>query len=176
MPQPEPVDRPGARVVLLNGRGEVLLFRIETPPAFWLLPGGALEPGESFEDAARRELVEETGVSGDLVGPCVWTGESLWSLHGRDIFSRERYFLARAPGVPSIDCSGMGGLEQDIVDGHRWWSMEALRRSTDEFSPPELPALAPALVRGAAPRAPVQLAFFDHRRGLGWQTLDDAAV
>lgn len=30
----------------------------------WLAPGGALEPGESFDDAARRECQEETGCIG----------------------------------------------------------------------------------------------------------------
>ena len=32
----------------------------------WSLPKGKLEPGESFEDAARREIEEETGVRVEL--------------------------------------------------------------------------------------------------------------
>jgi len=50
----------GAAVACVDARGRVLLVRHLVSGA-WLLPGGALEPGESPEQAARRELREETG-------------------------------------------------------------------------------------------------------------------
>ena len=62
-------DRPfvGIGVVVLRP-GEVLLVRRGKAPNIgtWTLPGGAQELGEKAEDAARRELLEETGVH---VGP-----------------------------------------------------------------------------------------------------------
>ena len=54
----------GAAVVCVDGMGRVLLVR-HLATGTWLLPGGALEPGESPEDAARRELREETGCEAD---------------------------------------------------------------------------------------------------------------
>ncbi len=64
-------DRPlvGIGVAVLRP-GAVLLVRRGTPPALgqWSLPGGAQHLGETAEDAARRELREETGLTvGDLV-------------------------------------------------------------------------------------------------------------
>jgi 8-oxo-dGTP pyrophosphatase MutT (NUDIX family) len=47
---------------LLDTAGRILLFRFAPGdrPAFWATPGGAVDPGESFKAAARRELLEET--------------------------------------------------------------------------------------------------------------------
>jgi 8-oxo-dGTP pyrophosphatase MutT (NUDIX family) len=49
----------GARAVLLDGN-KVLLVRLTYLPG-WHFPGGGVEPGESAEEAAKRETLEETG-------------------------------------------------------------------------------------------------------------------
>jgi 8-oxo-dGTP diphosphatase len=51
-------------------KGEVLLIRRATPPlqGQWSLPGGRLEPGETAQAAALRELAEETGIKARLLG------------------------------------------------------------------------------------------------------------
>jgi ADP-ribose pyrophosphatase YjhB (NUDIX family) len=62
-------DRPwiGIGVIVFRGE-EVLLVQRGKPPRIgsWSLPGGAQHIGEGAQDAARRELMEETGVE---VGP-----------------------------------------------------------------------------------------------------------
>ena len=58
------IDRPTARLIVLNERDQVLLLRLEgESETFWMPPGGGLKAGESYEQAARRELREETQAS-----------------------------------------------------------------------------------------------------------------
>lgn len=54
------ISRVGAGVVCLRG-GQVLMVR-RRDNGLWDVPGGGLEPGETPEQAARRELSEETGL------------------------------------------------------------------------------------------------------------------
>ena len=66
--EPEPA---GAAVLVWNPRGEVLLVRPSADSGWapgWATPGGMLERGETPEDAAARETMEETGVHVRLVG------------------------------------------------------------------------------------------------------------
>lgn len=43
-------------------------------PGDWVLPKGKVEPGEKLADAARREVLEETGCRAEVVGPA-WFSE-----------------------------------------------------------------------------------------------------
>ena len=51
----------GCGVLVENEKGEVLLQR-RSDTGEWCVPGGALEPGETYTEAATRELYEEVGI------------------------------------------------------------------------------------------------------------------
>ncbi|GJM67831.1 hypothetical protein HMSSN036_00470 [Paenibacillus macerans] len=55
-----PLIMVGACVVVIDG--DFILLERRTDNGMWGLPGGSLEPGESLEQVARRELFEETGL------------------------------------------------------------------------------------------------------------------
>ena len=61
-----PLIKAGAGVLLINGKGEVLLQK-RRDNGTWDIPAGSMELGESFEQCARREVLEESGlVCGEL--------------------------------------------------------------------------------------------------------------
>ena len=62
----DPIILTGAGVILFNDKKEILLGR-RADNGFWAYPAGSMELGESFEECARREVQEETGLlCGDL--------------------------------------------------------------------------------------------------------------
>lgn len=65
----QPCPRAGASAALFR-EGAVLLVERGAPPfeGSWSLPGGAIEPGETAEAAAIRELREETGLGAEIAG------------------------------------------------------------------------------------------------------------
>jgi 8-oxo-dGTP pyrophosphatase MutT (NUDIX family) len=65
-PMDQVVPRRAAGVILVDRRGALLLQlrddRAPVSPDQWSIVGGAVEPGEGALEAARRELLEETGL------------------------------------------------------------------------------------------------------------------
>ena len=61
---------PAVAVLVRNSKDQLLLVKRSVEPAkgTWCLPGGFIEIDESIEDAAVRELEEETGLKGEIEG------------------------------------------------------------------------------------------------------------
>jgi 8-oxo-dGTP pyrophosphatase MutT (NUDIX family) len=134
-----------ARVLLVDRAGRVLLLRGGDPgrPAagtWWFTLGGGIEAGESVEEAASRELLEETGLSAVDVGPVVLEREIEHEFDGVIYDQRETYFLVRVdPFV--LDTSQWSAIEVATVAEYRWWSREKLRSTTERVFPSGLAEL-----------------------------------
>lgn len=77
---------PLGSVVYAERDGKILLLKRAHDAGFggqWFMPGGAVDPGEGPEEAAMRELREESGL--EVVGDLELVGAFLCFLYGRDI-------------------------------------------------------------------------------------------
>jgi ADP-ribose pyrophosphatase YjhB (NUDIX family) len=122
-------DRPivGIGVAVLR-EDAVLLVRRGNPPnaGAWSLPGGGQELGETTEQAARRELLEETGLQ---VGPLHFAAIVDIITPGRDARPRFHYtvidYAAAWQGDPACaggDITEVAWARFDQFDEYQLWS------------------------------------------------------
>ena len=141
-----------ARVVLVDKTGAVLLLSGRDPDVpsareFWFTPGGGAEPGERLEDAARREVHEETGhVVGDL-GPVRWRRETSFTFGGLAFDQDETYFVVPTSRF-EVRPTAWTELEARSVTGWRWWPQSELRSTGAVVYPHELADLLAAAEQG----------------------------
>lgn len=131
--------RPAARIILLDPAGRVLLFRFDPDdrPPFWCTPGGALDPGEAYAVAARRELIEETGLDLDPGPEIARRYVEFTTIEGVPVSADERYFLVRAPS-DAVDTGGHTALEQRVMTRWRWFTPQELAAHDEPYFPEDL--------------------------------------
>ncbi|HZG93190.1 MAG TPA: NUDIX domain-containing protein [Mycobacteriales bacterium] len=166
LPQDLPVlERDCVRVVVLDVAGNVLLFKtreVSMPELghWWELPGGGIDPGETYVDAAVRELREETGirVAAHEVGPPTWRRTASFRHRASRRLQHEVVVLVRLTGVgPAVQEDGRLDYEKDDYVDFRWWPVAEVRASAERFYPGRLPELLPALLAGSPVDEPFEL-------------------
>jgi 8-oxo-dGTP pyrophosphatase MutT (NUDIX family) len=148
------VERDAVRVVLADAGARVLLFHMvtrEVPGGWWELPGGGIDPGESYREAAVREIREETGLVLDpaQVGPPTWRRDTTWCSRGIRRLQHEVVVLAQvAADQPPVGDGGRSPTEIEDYETHQWWDVPEIIRSQDRFYPSRLPELLPRFLAG----------------------------
>lgn len=153
-----------ARVLLFDPQGRLLLMKGRLPsapegPGAWFTVGGGVAPGETLQEAAAREIGEETGFTTFEPGPVVWRREGVLPLEGGEpVFFDEHYILARCQGGDPAR-HGWDAAERVLIDDIRWWTLAELIATDEPVFPPGLAELLPDILAGRLPQTPRQIAW-----------------
>ena len=151
--------RPSTKALVLDPVGRLLLLRMQDPlaladGAWWELPGGGIEPGESAGQAVLREVAEETGYRLDpgRVGPVTWTRRVTFRWLGVRRWQQESVHLVRTREVDTPGAANLTPEEASSLLEVRWWSLvdlaDHLQMARERTYPGRLLALAPMVLAG----------------------------
>jgi len=115
----------GARVVIFNDRKEVLMVKHhQDGKDIWLVPGGSIEEGENALEAARREVLEETGLNVEI-GKMLWHVEEVSPRRGQRFVN---FFLGEVTGgTLVVGQDPERGVDHQVVEEVRFVSREEMQ-------------------------------------------------
>ncbi len=100
--------------VVLFGNAVLLLRKFNGD---WVLPKGKVEPGETREEAALREVGEETGVKANTIkylGEIHYTYKENWD-ENKDVHKTVYWFLMKAKNMDTVPQKEEGFVEAKFI-------------------------------------------------------------
>jgi NAD+ diphosphatase len=112
-----PRTDPAVIMLVTDGERALLGRQAAWPPGRYSTLAGFVEPGESLEDAVRREVAEEVGVT---VGEVRYFGNQPWPLPASLMVG----FFARAESTEIR-------VDEDEIEAARWFTREQMREEAE---------------------------------------------
>jgi len=156
------LTRKSSRAIVLNDQNQIFLFRYSfdffaEKTAIWITPGGALDEGETFEEALKRELFEELGIELTELTPFVFYRTPLYELkNGETVRSEEQFYLVRLNETEFSYANWTESENQRMTAG-KWWSVEEIRQSEEKFFSEDIVGILERLSRGETPKKPEKI-------------------
>jgi 8-oxo-dGTP pyrophosphatase MutT (NUDIX family) len=152
-------ERIAGRALLMTPGRKTLLVLGQDPSntrrgQFYWTPGGGLDPGESLEEATRRELCEEVGhVAGDL-GAVVLERVSEFDFGGRRLRQTESFFLLEIAEPFAAAPKALSALEDDAIIDFHWLTPDEMRSTALSVYPSCLADLIDEVATNGRPSTP----------------------
>jgi 8-oxo-dGTP pyrophosphatase MutT (NUDIX family) len=127
-----PILTVGAAILVLDDKNRLLMMK-RSDNGSWGIPGGATEPGEVVEEAAKRETLEETNLAvGDMSLFGVFSGPELYYKYpnGDEVYNVTIMYVTR-------DWRGEIRLNSE----HTEWNWFFAHEIPDDVSPPIRPII-----------------------------------
>lgn len=146
--------RPAVRALVLDESNAVLLVRLVFPDgAWWVLPGGGIEPHEDTHTALHRELAEEVGLRGAEVGPHLWSRTHVFPMNEHWDGQHEEVFLVRTARFEPTPALDVDQLRAESLHEIRWWHLDEIGgyAGSDFFAPADIHARIERIALHGAP-------------------------
>lgn len=130
--------RKRSSALLISPENKLFLLKFEFAflnhgKTLWVIPGGGVEEGETFEQGLQRELYEELGLDIVVAEPHVFFRRMPFTnKSGEEFISDERYFIVKVPDEKAF-FDNMSVGETKLTKEGKWWSVDDIRLSDEEF-------------------------------------------
>lgn len=138
----QPIIMVGACVIVVDSKNRILL-QLRQDNHSWGLAGGAMEPGETLEQVAKRELLEETGlIASELELLNIYSGEEFYYKypHGDEVYNVITAYVCR-------DYHGEIKMDEQEVAELKFYGLDELPTN---LNPPERPIIEDFLSKVSA--------------------------
>ena len=160
--------RNSVKIILLNEKNEILLMCADDPKTttpdgkyhgkFWFLIGGEIKEGESIEEAAIRELHEETGITEEEVmfGPTVWYGDFELMLNETLTHLKQTFIVAKTK-KENVSFTKLDHWEKNVLMKLEWFSLGKIKNCNEIIYPVLLDQYLPDIIAEKYPEKPIAI-------------------